>query len=347
MAPRYRDLFPVVKKKFWVRGNRAGFCYNNATLIRLLLTLLLSLGMAVMPPLRTAAAGEPPPEHPATAGPIITDNAVPAPPGQFILQPYWSLGFVAGNTTANWRRVSARGNFASLEMPVKLVYGLAPNVEVNLVGVFFQNWAGQVEGTRFGGSRSASFAGLGDLYFTAKYQLLEETAWRPTVTAIFSVNFPTGHHYRLNPGRLGTDALGGGTFGFTPGLDLSKWVGPVYLYANLWYSFPTRDPKAVTNQQASPLLPALHGRDMITGNLAAELPLSSKWVALLEIYTTWNVGPLFRPSREVITHGVGVLPGLEYIFSPRWSAELGVAVDLAGKNSQFGYTPVFTVIMTY
>ncbi len=300
-----------------------------------------------MPFLPAAAVGQPPPEHPDTTGPIITDTAVPPPVGEFYLQPYWSLGLAAGNFSTNWRRVTARGNFASLEIPVKLVYGLAPNLEVNLEGVFFQNWAGQAEKPGTAGSRSASFTGLGDLYLTTKYQLLEETDSQPTVTALFTVNFPTGHHYRLNPDRLGTDALGGGTFVFTPGVNLSKWVGPVYLYANLWYSFPTRDPGTPANQQASPLLLALHGRDLITGNFAAELPLTGKWVALLEIYTTWNVGPLFRPSGEVITHNVGVLPGIEYIFSPRWSAAVGVAMDLVGKNSLFDYTPIVTVIMTY
>jgi hypothetical protein len=44
---------------------------------------------------------------------------------------------------------------------------------------------------------------------------------------------------------------------------------------------------------------------------------------------------------------MGLLPGIEYVFDSRWSCELGVALDLAGKNSLYGYTPIFTVIMTY
>jgi hypothetical protein len=215
------------------------------------------------------------------------------------------------------------------------------------MAVMFQNWASQVEAPESGGSRAASFTGLGDLYLTAKYQLLEETAWRPTVTALFSVNFPTGHFYRLNPARLGTDALGGGTFVYTPGINLAKWVGPVHLYVNLWYSFPAGDPSAPANQQSSPLLLAVNGRDLITGNLAMEWVLSPRWVALLECYSSWSVGPLFRHSGQPISHEVGVLPGIEYIISPRWSAALGIAIDLVGKNSFYSYTPIFTVIMNY
>jgi hypothetical protein len=254
---------------------------------------------------------------------------------------------VAGNFSTNWRRVSAGGNFCSLEMPVKFTYGLAPNIEIYLTSVMFQNWAGQVSAPGPGESRSASFAGFGDLYFTAKYQLWAETTWRPTVTPLLSVNFPTGHHYNLNPARLGTDALGDGMFVFTPGVNLAKWIGPVYLYVNLWYSFPTRESGASPNQQASPLLLAVYGRDLITANLAAEWPLTAHWVALLECYSSWNVGPLFRYSRGAITHDVGVLPGIEYLFNSRWSCELGVAIDLAGKNSFYSYTPIFTAIMAF
>ncbi|MFA4902543.1 MAG: transporter [Desulfobaccales bacterium] len=311
------------------------------------LTIVLGIWTAAMPGVWIAAAAETAPEHPSTAGPIIADSAVPAPPGQLNIQPYLSLGVVAGNFSTNWRRVSAGGNFYSLEMPVKFTYGLAPNIEVYLTSVMFQNWAGQVSAPGSGGSQSASFAGFGDLYGTVKYQLWEETDWRPTVTPLLSVNFPTGHHFNLNPARLGTDALGGGMFVFTPGVNLAKWVGPIYLYANLWYSFPTTDAGAPANQQASPLLPSVPGRDLITVNLAAEWPLTAHWVALLECYTSWNVGPLFRYSREVITHDVGVLPGIEYIFNSRWSCELGVAIDLVGKNSFYSYTPIFTAIMTF
>jgi hypothetical protein len=314
-------------------------------LIRILRIIFLGICLAAMLGGRVAAAASAPIPHPATAGPIITDAAIPAPPGQMNIQPYVSLGFITGNFSTNWRRVSAGGNFSSLEIPVKFSYGLAPNLEIDLTAVMFQNWASQVA-TGSGGDRSASFTGLGDLYFEAKYRLLKETACRPTVTAVFLVNFPIGHHDHLNPARLGTDALGGGTLAFTPGINLSKWVGPVYLYANLWYSFPTREPGAPANQEASPLLLTVYGRNLITGNLAAELPLTGGWVALLEFYSTWSAGSMFRPAKSPVSHELGILPGIEYIFNSHWSADLGVAIDLAGKNNFYGFTPMFTVTLS-
>jgi hypothetical protein len=281
-----------------------------------------------------------------TMGPILTDNAVPTPTGEWVLQAYGSLSLVRGDFTASGRRRSAGGDFTSLEIPVKVTYGLAPNLEVYLTGTFIDNWAGGVEGRGQPGG-SASFGGLGDIFVAAKYQVVAETANLPTVSALLSVNFPTGHHYRLNPARLGTDALGEGVWAITGGFNLSKWLGPVYLYANLWYSLPTRDPGVVNHQQTGPLLFAVDGRDQITWNLAAEWVLTPRWIALLEFYSTWDVGPLFRASQAPRSNLLGVLPGVEYIINEHWSGAVGVAVDLAGKTSFASCTPICTVLVKF
>lgn len=308
---------------------------------------MLGLGTAVVPGFAVAAAADAPPEHPATASPIITDGAVPASPGQLVIEPYWSLDLVAGSLSPSWRRVGAGGNFRSFQMPVKITYGLVRNLEIYAVTSFIHNWASQVQAPRGPGTQGAEFSGAGDLAVTLKYQLLEETPWRPTVSAIFTTDFPTGHHFQTNPARLGTDMQGEGTYAFTAGANLSKWLGPVYLYSNLWYSIAVRDIVPSSYQVPNPLMVPLHGRDLITWNLAAELPLTGPWVALLEYYSTWEVGPLFRGSREHPGILMGMLPGIEYIFNSRWSCELGVAIDLAGKNSLYGYTPIFTVLLTF
>jgi hypothetical protein len=316
-------------------------------LIGILLIIFLGLWTAVGPGFRAAQAADAPLEHPATANPILTDSAVPASPGQLSLQPYWSLSLVAGKLTANWRRVSADGNFRSFQLPVKITYGLLQNLEIYAQMPFIHNWADHVQNPGAPGNRAAGFSGVGDLALTLKYQLLEETAWRPTVSAIFTTDFPTGHRFQTNPARLGLDVLGAGAYAFTGGGNLSKWLGPVYLYANLWYSLSTRESRPPPNLIANPLMAPVHSRDLIICNLAAEYPLTGPWVLLLEGYSTWEVGPLFRRSHEPCGILMGALPGIEYVFNSSWSCELGVALDLAGRNSLFGYTPIFTVIMTY
>lgn len=293
-------------------------------------------------------AAEPPPEHPATASPIITDTAVPAPPGQLSIQPYWSLDIVSGNFSPNWRRVSANGNFRSMQIPVKITYGLVQNLEIYSQFGFIHNWA--TDASRAGGLRSssASFSGVSDLAVTLKYQLLEETAHCPTVSAIFTTQFPTGHHYHINPARQGMDVLGAGIYTFTGGFNLSKWVGPVYLYTNIWYIVGDHYPRTTPNQVPNPLMASILGQDQITWNMAAEVPLSGHWVGLLEFYSSWAVtGSIFGYPRQASSVLMGMLPGIEYIFNSRWSCIIGVAIDLAGKNSLYGYTPIFTAIMTF
>jgi hypothetical protein len=172
-------------------------------------------------------------ECPSTFGPIITDTAIPIDKGGFAIQPTFGLGFVTKSLTQNWRRVSAGGNFKSFGRDYKFTYGLWNNLEVFVDVPFIQNWAGSVDEPGPNGERGASFGGIGDVNLTFKYRLVEETESIPTVTALFATNFPTGHFRHFNPGRLGTDEIGGGAFAFTSGLNVSKYVKPFVLYGNL------------------------------------------------------------------------------------------------------------------
>jgi hypothetical protein len=320
---------------------------DAAIVIRILFIMLLGLWTAAGPGVRVAAAADAPPEHPATATPIITDTAVPVALGQLSIQPFWAPTFAVGNLSSEWRRMGPGGNFRSLQIPVKITYGLVRNMEIYAQIPFIHNWADDVRVGGAPGNRAAEFSGVGDLAVTLKYQLLEETPRCPTVSAILTTDFPTGHHFHTNPARLDLDVLGAGAYVWTFGANLSKWLGPVYLYSNLWYSISSRETVAPSHLVANPLMAPVLGRDLITWNLAAEWPLVGGWVALLEFYSSWNVGPLGRRAKGPPSILMGLLPGIEYVFNSHWSCELGVAVDLAGKNSLYGCTPIFTVTMTY
>jgi hypothetical protein len=293
------------------------------------------------------ASGAPPEAPPTTTGPIITDTAVPVSPGSLQIQPFWFLGFTMGTFSNNWQARGAGGDFISLTLPLQFSYGLARNLEVKLNLPYVHNWAGNVDQPGPGGERSADFGGLGDINLYAKYQLLAETITRPTVTGLLGVTFPAGRHVRLNPGNLGTDSLGGGAYGLTLGANLSKWVKPVYLYANLWYSLALQTRQHPEHQRLTPIVTSLHEQDRINFNLAAEWVLTPRWVLLLEFYSTWEVGPLLALAHEPPSVIMGILPGVEFILSPRWSFALGAALDLAGKNTEFKYTPVFTVLVSF
>ncbi len=278
-------------------------------------------------------------ECPATFGPIITDTAIPIDKGRFALQPTFGLSFVTRAFSPSWRRVSAGGNFRSFFMEYKFTYGLLNNLEVFVVLPYVHNWASSVDEPGPGGERSADFGGFGDINLTFKYRLVEEGPRQPTVTALFATDFPTGHFKTLNPGLLGVDAIGAGAYVFTTGLNLQKYIRPFIFYGNLWYSMQT----AFTDDGGRN-----YPRDFVTINLAAEYPLTKKWVALLELTSFWDGGRLFGHKANVAPGGLlSVLPGIEYMATEKFSLALGVNVDLIGKNADATVTPLLSMVYAF
>ena len=276
---------------------------------------------------------------PATFGPIITDTAVPIDKGKFSVQPTFGLGFVTNSFSPNWRRVSAGGNFTSFGMVWKFSYGLWNNLEVNVGVPYFHNWASSVTVPGPGGGCSADFGGLGDVALTMKYRLVEESETRPTVTALFAAGFPTGHFKRLNPGLLGVDALGGGSYAFVTGLNLSKYLKPFIFYGNIWYFMQT----AFTDDGGRN-----YPRDVVRVNLAAEYPITKKWVALLELTSFWDAGRLFGHKANVPPGAMlSITPGIEYMATEKFSLALGVSVDLIGKNGNAAVTPLLSMVYAF
>jgi len=252
-------------------------------------------------------------------------------------------------------------------MDWKFTYGLWHNLEVFVVIPFVNNWAKNVNEPGPNGERSASFGGIGDVNLTFKYRLVEETEVRPTVTALFATDFPTGHFRHFNPGRLGTDEIGGGAFAFTTGLNVSKYVKPFVLYGNLWYTMQT----AFTGREdRSPLVSVLdengvetgeleegdpiatnvrnYPRDIITLNLAAEYPITKKWVALLELTSSWDGGRLFGHKANLAPAAlVSVSPGIEYMATDKFSLAVGLNIDLIGKNTSAALTPLLSMVYAF
>lgn len=288
-------------------------------------------------------------ECPATFGPIVTDTAVPAAKGEFSIQPTWWVSMVTDSFSPSWRRVSAGGDFTNFTMLLKFTYGLAENLEVFLeMTPYTHNWASDVNEPGPKGERSADFGGIGDLALVAKYQMVAETPTVPTVTAFGGIVFPTGHYRYLNPSRLGTDELGGGTYSFTLGLNLSKWLRPFIFYGNLWYSMSTDYTGDGEDEAGNPAQVHYHPRDAVTVNLAAEYPITEKWIALFELYSTWDAGRLFGPKPNVEPAALlSCLPGIEYMATDKLSMALGLGIDLIGKHTDATISPVLSLVYVF
>jgi len=287
-------------------------------------------------------------ECPATFGPIITDTAIPIEKGKFAVQPTFGLSFVTNSLTQSWRRVSAGGNFTTYSMDWKFTYGLINNLEVFVVVPYVHNWAGSVNSPGPNGERSTDFGGVGDINLTFKYRLVEEGPKVPTVTALFATDFPTGHFKRLNPGRLGADELGGGSYIFTTGLNLSKYIRPFIFYGNVWYSMQTASSSLGEDDDGNSVYFRNYPRDFVTVNLAVEYPINKKWVALLELTSFWDGGRLFGHQSNLAPAALlSVMPGIEYMATEKFSLALGVNVDLAGKNTNAAVTPLLSMVYAF
>ncbi len=269
------------------------------------------------------------PEIPATFGPLVTDTAIPIDKGHFAIQPTFSYSNVLNEFSPHWGRTSSDDDHQSFGMDWKLTYGLMENMEVFVVIPYVYNWASE-------GGRSADAGGLGDVNLTLKYRLVEETSCAPTVTALFATDFPTGKFKASNPGDLDTDITGGGSYVFTTGFNVSKYIAPFVVYANLWYSMPTSYGDHGSQYPG----------DFVTVNLAAEYPIVDKWVALFELTSCWGGGRLFGPDTNVPHEALlSAIPGIEYMATEHFALALGLNVDLVGKNTDATIGPLFS--MTY
>ena len=303
-------------------------------------------GLAAAPALAQAPAGPQvllekpaegaPPQAPTTCGPLICDTCIPIETGHVSLSVLSALSLYPGSFSQNWRTVSAKGDFYTFYMPVKVTYGPTKNMEVYLIAPFINYWANNVDAGIAGpnGQRSASYAGIGDLTLMGKYNLLPEGDVMPAVSAVAGLaSIPTGHASHLNPGFLGVDAIGTGAVTFTTGVNLYKWLKPFLLYSNIWINSP------VNIYQNSP--DNVVSREYITFNLAAEYPLSSKFVALLEFYSNWTWSNLYTPQGYQTPETLlGILPALEFLATEKMSFSAGASLDLAGKNGVKKYTPM-------
>ena len=280
---------------------------------------------------------------PTTCGPMISDTCLPIETGKFAMQVWWALSFYPGVFTQNWRPVSARGDFYTFFMPVKFVYGPTKNLELYAVVPFIHNWSQNLEVRGPNGETAASFSGVGDITAVAKYNLLPETDYRPAISAVGGVGFPTGHASRLNPARLGTDAIGTGSFNFITGVNLFKYLKPFLVHSQIWFNTPVNLYKITSDPARN-----VRSREYLTINLATELPISKRWVLLFEVYSNWtwqNLNTIqgYQTPQTVL----GILPGIEFLATDKLALAAGVSLDLAGKNGVQKFTPMVTAFYTF
>jgi hypothetical protein len=282
------------------------------------------------------------PETPATCGPIISDTCVPIETHKSSLQVLWAWSLVRENLTFNWRRVSAQGNFSTFTMPVKFTYGAAKGLETYIVIPYVLNLASNVDKNLAGPSRerSANYGGVGDISMVGKYLLVTETEILPAVAGVFGVGVPSGHAHNLNPRFLNQDAIGSGAVTFTSGVNLFKYLKPFLVHSQVWFNAPINLFPIRNDSVRSP--------EFMICNVATEYPITKRWIALLEFYSTWTWTNISTPQGVQSPATLfGVLFGVEFITNEKWAVSTGTSLDLFGKSGSQKITPMFTVYYNF
>jgi hypothetical protein len=303
--------------------------------------LPVAITLAAEPPAVPQAAPPPAAEGaPTTCGPLLSDTCIPLEAHKVSIAATFAYSFYPGLFSRNWKYVSAGGNFGTYYMPLRVTFGVMKNWETYIIAPFIVNTASSVNIPAPGGQTSATYTGIGDISWFNKYLFLEETDTRPAVSGVFGIGFPTGHASHLNPRFLGVDAIGTGSFAFTTGFNVYKWVKPVLFYSNIWITNP------VNIYSGSP--DNVRSRSYVTFNLAAELPLNKKFVALCEMYSNWTWTTITTPQGYQTPQTVlGVLPGIEFLATDKLSFSAGASFDLLGRNGVRKYTPMLTAFYNF
>lgn len=175
--------------------------------------------------------------NPQTAGPITTWTAPVENKGKFYVQPFSFYNITRGSfdSQGNYHSLPAGDYEFQFQEQVRIVYGITDKLEVDVQTVYDVNYIKQ-DGMR------ARDEGFGDSYLDARYQILDDKGWVPTLTGILQLKMPTGKYQHFDPHKLGTDSTGavtgGGSWDPGFGLNATKKLNPFIVHGDIIYSMP-------------------------------------------------------------------------------------------------------------
>lgn len=172
--------------------------------------------------------------RPVTSGPFTALTAPISPHRRLTLQPLAFANLVRGSFDAEGEEVTLPDDetFTSIVGQLFVEYGLLPSLALGAQSEVVYNRA------RVGAQR-ASHTGLGETLLFARWALpIEPGRWTPDVTLIASMKIPTGRAEGFDPGRLGTDAHGNGSWEPLAGVSATFYWKPVVWHADALAAAP-------------------------------------------------------------------------------------------------------------
>ena len=302
-----------------------------------------------------AAAEEQSREDAWWTGPLLAANAATLPAGHLLFEPYLFDVISTGHFDSSGARHSGpyEHDIGSLSY---LLYGLVDQVSVGIIPHFAYNEPA--------GEPSSSHVGVGDLTLQAAYGLMKFQDGRhtPDLSVVVQETLPTGSYDRLT---RSSDGFGAGAY--TTSLALYSqdyfWMpnGRI-LRARLDLSYAVSSTVSVHDQSVYGTPDGFSGQaypgDSFTADAAAEYSLTRNWVLALDVVYQHNdstrvsgsvsgASPPGLQSSSGSSYSIGFAPAIEYNWTARVGAIVGVRIIEIGRNTSASVTPAIALNMVF
>ncbi|MBV9725263.1 MAG: transporter [Gammaproteobacteria bacterium] len=292
-------------------------------------------------------------------GPMLAPNAATLPQGHALIEPYLFDVITTGHFDANGNKHAAarEHDLGSLSY---VLYGVTDDLTAGLIPRFQYNMPADAPN-----SSAVQFA---DLTLQVGYGLahFHDGGRTPDISLVLQETLPTGRYDRL---ARSSDGVGAGAYTTTVNLYLQDYLwmpnGRI-LRARLDVGYAFSSSVSVQDVSVYGTPAGFSGRahpgDSFSVDAAAEYSLTRSWVLALDIVyqhgdSTRVTGsaPAAPPQVGLApfeqesgsSYSLGFAPAIEYNWSPRMGALLGVRIIEIGRNTAATITPAIALNMVF
>ncbi len=298
-----------------------------------------------------ALAADPSPSPPEQwyTGSLFSPSPAESAAGMLAVEPYLALNNADGRFDSHGRLEPDTTHAHDLVSQTLMKYGLTDRLSIYALPAFTEGLARR---------RASSGVQFGDLPVELELRVLDPNERRliPNVTLALGVNAPTGRYDGLARAQ---DGVGTGAWFLRTGI-VSQSTYHVSGHAVRLRVFAAErirvSTATVSGLSAYGTQAGFHGRARpgSFGNAGAsvEWGLTRQWVLALDLYRSWADGAVLRGidadgspvRRSAPSSGDwSVGPALEWSWSPRFGAILGVTLPVSGHDEQRTISPQLAV----
>lgn len=264
-------------------------------------------------------------ETPTTPGPFITWTAPLCGEKILVLQPFvfarnYEKEF---SSDGNLDNLSDRAKKNQIDTQLFVQYGIFEHLEIDATLDY------QINSYQSDAGNATGF-GLGDLPVVLRWCPLKEEKNFFHLTFMFGMTLPTGKFEKGDPQKYSTDLTGKGSIDYSFGLNLSKYLSPIYLHADYILSLPQKT--------------TVDGQNVQYGNyynldFGLEYVFARNFNILVETNFYRQENTPDSPENYSQKLGLGIGYSVE-----KYQVLLGYLIDITGKNIEQEKSLVATLV---